>query len=372
MPDPCSMHQDLITLRHALHRQPELSGAEVDTARFIADALRATNPDTLLTDLGGHGVAAVYDSGTQGPTVMFRAELDALPITETSGDAHASERAGVAHLCGHDGHMAILMGLAAARAERGRLVLLFQPAEETGAGARAVLADPAFGALRPDFAFALHNMPGMALGSVAVAPGPASCASVGWRLAVSGREAHAAFPETGHSPAPFLAQLTQHLATLPKGTDQAMATLCHLNIGAPTFGIAPGQAVAHVTLRAVSDSGLAILEQDLRGWIAANARDLQINITRHDHFNATLNDPGAAAHVEAARQTLGLTKGTFTFPMRPSEDFGAFSTHAKCALFFLGAGKDHAALHDPAYDFPNALIAPGLAMFREILHRVTG
>ena len=92
------------------------------------------------------------------------------------------------------------------------MVLLFQPAEETGAGARAVLADPAFGVLRPDYAFALHNMPGLPLGAVAVAAGPASCASVGWRIALTGREAHAAFPETGQSPAPMLARLVRHLA----------------------------------------------------------------------------------------------------------------------------------------------------------------
>jgi metal-dependent amidase/aminoacylase/carboxypeptidase family protein len=215
-------------------------------------------------------------------------------------------------------------------------------------------------------------MPGMALGSVAVASGPASCASVGWRIALMGREAHAAFPETGISPAPFLARLTDHLATLPKGPKHAMVTLCHLNMGAPAFGIAPGQAVAHVTLRTISDSGLAALERALQDWVAAQADGLRVDITRHDHFNATLNDPAAAAHVAAARAALGLAEGDFTFPMRPSEDFGAFSAHAKCALFFLGAGEAHPALHDPAYDFPDVLIAPGVALFRTILARLTG
>jgi len=366
--DPLRMTQDLIALRHALHRQPDISGDEGKTAHMVATALRSTAPDLLVTDLGGHGVAAVYDSGQSGPTVMFRAELDALPIAEASGVAHASQRPGMAHLCGHDGHMAILMGLAGTRPARGRLVLLFQPAEEIGAGARAVLADPTFAALRPDFAFALHNMPGLPLGAVAVAAGPASCASVGWRIAVRGREAHAAFPETGLTPAPFLARLVPHLASLP---DRA-ATLCHLNMGAPTFGIAPGQAVAHVTLRSITDDGLARLEEDLTEWCAANAGGPTLDITRHDHFNATRNDPEAAEHVEAARAGLRIERAAFNFPMRPSEDFGAFSAQAKCALFFIGAGEAHPALHDPAYDFPDALIAPGLAMFREILARLTG
>jgi len=366
--DPLGMKHDLIALRHALHRQPELSGAEAGTAALITDALRGTAPDRLVTGLGGHGVAAVYDSGQPGPTVMFRAELDALPIPDASGVAHASQRPGLGHLCGHDGHMAILMGLAGTRPARGRMVLLFQPAEETGAGARAVLADPAFGVLRPDYAFALHNMPGLPLGAVAVAAGPASCASVGWRIALTGREAHAAFPETGQSPAPMLARLVRHLASLPANS----ATLCHMNMGAPAFGIAPGRAVAHVTLRSVTDDGLARLEADLAAWCAENAGGLALDISRHDHFNATLNDPEAAAHVDAARNTLGIPQAEFAFPMRPSEDFGAFSAQAKCALFFLGAGTDHPALHDPAYDFPDALIAPGQAMFRQVLAQITG
>lgn len=366
------MSLDLTALRHALHRQPDPSGQEGGTARIIVDALRATAPDRLVTGLGGHGVAAVYDSGKPGPTVMFRAELDALPITEASGVAHASERPGVAHLCGHDGHMAILTGLAGTRPQRGRMVLLFQPAEENGAGARAVLADPEFTALRPDYAFALHNMPGLPLGAVAVAAGPASCASVGWRIAIAGREAHAAFPETGQSPAPFLARLVDKLAALPRGPDVAMATLCHLSMGAPAFGIAPGQAVAHVTLRSVSDAGLARLETDLQSWLDTHAGGLSVQITRHDRFNATMNDPIAAAQVNAARASLGIEHAAYTFPMRPSEDFGAFSTHAKCALFFLGAGETHPALHDPGYDFPDALIAPGVGMFDAILAQVTG
>lgn len=366
------MTDTLITLRHALHQQPEESGMEVDTARLIAERLRATGPDQLVTGLGGHGVAAVYGSGQPGPTVMFRAELDALPITEGSGVQHTSLRPGFGHLCGHDGHMAILMGLAGIQPARGRLVLLFQPAEETGTGARAVLADPRFDMLRPDYAFALHNMPGLPLGSLAVAAGAASCASVGWRIMVQGRAAHAASPETGLSPAPFLAALTTHLAALPAGEDQAMATLCHLSMGTPAFGIAPGDAVAHVTLRSRSDTGLAALESALQDWLTAAAGTLNIQVTRHDHFHATLNDAAAANHVAIAGKALGHSPAAFDLPMRPSEDFGAFSTTARCALFFLGAGKDQPALHDPAYDFPDALIAPGVALFRHILGQLTG
>jgi amidohydrolase len=366
------MTEALIALRHRLHQYPEPSGSEGETAQRIADHLRATAPDQLITGLGGHGVAAVYDSGLPGPSVMFRAELDALPIAEDSGVAHASLRAGFGHLCGHDGHMATLMGLAGVRPAKGRMILLFQPAEETGSGARAVLADPQFEMLRPDYAFALHNMPGLPLGALAVAAGPASCASVGWRVTVHGRPAHAAFPETGLSPAPFLARLIAYLAALPPGDDHAMATICHMAMGAPAFGIAPGDGVAHITLRTRSDAGLASLDAALQNWLDENAQGLRVRVTRHDQFNATWNDQAAANHVKLAAKAVGLAPAMFDLPMRPSEDFGAFSAHARCALFFLGAGENHPAMHDPAYDFPDALISPGLAVFRHILGQLTG
>lgn len=320
----------------------------------------------------------IYDSARAGPSVMFRAELDALPIPERTGLPHTSQREGVAHLCGHDGHMAILVGLgfwlARHRPESGRVILMFQPAEETGAGARAVLADPRFAALRPDWAFALHNMPGMALGSVAVTDGLASCASVGLRLRMVGCEAHAAQPETGHSPAPALASLLAGLApyAVPKvmGPEFRLATLCHVSMGAPAFGIAPAQAEAWVTLRAPDDKGLQEFESVILHLARDSALGLEFEVTRHDAFNATRNDPEAAAHVSEAVQALALSQGEIEQPMRPSEDFGAFSAETRAALFFIGAGRAHPALHNPDYDFPDALISTGVTMFSQILTQV--
>lgn len=368
----------LIGLRRALHAAPDLAGAEAATAQAIAAFLHPTAPDQVITGLGGHGLALVYDSGKPGPRILFRAELDALPIVETGLVAHHSRRAGVAHLCGHDGHMAGLAGLglmlARDRPARGCVILLFQPAEETGAGARAVLADPRFDTLRPDWAFALHNMPGLPLGAVAIAAGPASCASVGLHLHFSGHEAHAAQPETGRSPAPALARLMAGLAphALPAsmGPDFRLATLCHMRLGTPAFGIAPGEAEAHITLRTCSDAALDGFERDIRALVQDCAQGLDLTITRHDHFNATQNDPQAAALVASAANALGMAQTPFAFPMRASEDFGAFSAITRTALFFLGAGKAQPALHNPDYDFPDDLIAPGCAIFAEILRQI--
>ena len=185
---------ELTGFRQHLHRNPELSGQEAWTAAQVVAALVPLGPDRVLTGLGGHGVAAVWTAPEPGPTVLFRSELDALPIEEISQAAHRSAVPGKAHLCGHDGHSTILLGLARLiardRPARGRVVLLFQPAEEDGSGAASVLADPRFSGIRPDWAFALHNMPGYPLGHVVVAPGPANCASEGLRVVFRGRTAH--------------------------------------------------------------------------------------------------------------------------------------------------------------------------------------
>jgi amidohydrolase len=196
--------RDLVELaawRRALHREPELSGQEEATARRVEAVLAATRADRIIKGLGGHGVAAVYEGAAPGPTVMFRAELDALPIEEITGLPYRSAMPGKAHLCGHDGHMATLAALARRlgreRPGCGRAVLLFQPAEENGAGAAAVLADPRFHAIAPVHAFALHNLPGLPFGHVALDQGPVNCASRGVGVVLAGKTAHASMPEHG-------------------------------------------------------------------------------------------------------------------------------------------------------------------------------
>lgn len=186
---------DLIGFRHELHRFPEISGEEAETARRVAAFLAPMRPDKVLTGLGGHGVAAVFAGEGQGPTLLFRSEIDALPILELTDVPYKSEISGKGHLCGHDGHSTILAalgrGLSRERPKRGRVVLMFQPAEENGAGAAAVIADPRFAEIRPDLSFSLHNMPGMPLGHAALMAGVVNCASRGMRIALTGRTAHA-------------------------------------------------------------------------------------------------------------------------------------------------------------------------------------
>lgn len=372
----------LTGLRHALHQIPEVSGAEEKTAAYIATYLRAYAPDRLLTGLGGHGVAAVYDGAADGPTVMIRCELDGLPIEELSDQPYRSTHAGRGHLCGHDGHMtmvaALAEDLAAKRPARGRVVLMFQPAEETGKGAPAVVADPAFGEIAPDYAFSLHNLPGLAVGQIALCSGPANCASRGMRIRLSGRTSHAAAPQDGVSPAGAMAQLLPGLVALGGGTDlgpdYALVTLTHARLGEATFGIAPGEGEVWATLRTVNDTRMARLIEEataLVGKVCAE-QGLGHEISFDDVFEACTNNPEAVAVLQKACERVGLGVAMQDRPQRWSEDFGQFGKGAKAAMFWLGSGEDQPQLHNPDYDFPDAAIPVGAGLFRAVVSELLG
>lgn len=373
---------ELSDWRRALHEHPELSGAEHQTAATVATAMAELGADEVVTGLGGTGVAAIFSGAEPGPTVLFRAELDGLPIAETSDLPHRSQVAGRGHMCGHDGHMTILAGLgrllARQRPARGRAILLFQPAEETGAGAAAVLADPRFAALRPDWAFALHNMPGLPFGQVALRPGPMACASAGLRAILIGRTAHAAAPETGLSPTGAVARLIPALTGLGPGGDLVpgfrLATLTHLRIGAPVFGISPGEAELWLTLRALLEGDMRALMAEAKELLTAEARSagLSLSLCVHESFAACFNNPDASAAIARAVQATGIACTETGLPMRASEDFGRFSEVGKTAMFLIGSGAEHPVLHAPDFDFPDGLIAPGVQVFHQILRDLLG
>lgn len=372
----------LTQLRRSLHRMPELSGAEAGTAEHIVKTLAGYRPDRVLTGLGGDGVAAVFDSGVEGPTVLFRAELDGLPIAELPGVAWGSEIEGRGHLCGHDGHMAILCGLGSRMADqpplRGRVVLMFQPAEETGAGAAAVIADPDFAAIVPDYAFALHNLPGVPLGHVGVRGGAFNFASEGLAIRLTGKTAHASQPEAGVSPAAVMCALISVLPGLPArlgiAPQDALVTLVHAELGEAAFGIAPGEAEVWATIRSISDPIQAQLMAEAEVLARSLAEDagLAVEFRLSDCFAACHNDAEASALVEAAMGAEGLSRSPVGLPFRWSEDFGRFGSVSKAALFVLGAGEGHPRLHNPDYDFPDALIPLGVRLFERVARTLCG
>jgi amidohydrolase len=373
---------DLIAFRRELHRFPEISNEEKETAERVCAFVEATGPSEIITNLGGHGVAAVYDSGVEGPTVLFRSELDALPIEELTDIPHRSEVPGKSHMCGHDGHTAILAALARQFGRqgpaRGRVVLMFQPAEETGNGAAGVVADPRYDAIRPDFSFSLHNLPGSPLGHVHLRPGVVNCASRGMRILLEGKTAPSSMPETGISPMWAIATLMPALSQLGGGSfeddDFAMATVTHACMGEAVFGIAPGHAVVRVTLRTRLDDRMADLCANAEALAreAASRNGLTMTFDYHEIFVASINAEEAVEHLRVALDAEGISHDEERLPMRASEDFGIFGHSSKSAMLFLGSGIDLPQLHNPDYDFPDDLIEIGSRIFMRTARNLLG
>jgi len=381
----------LQSLRQALHQSPEISGEEVETAARITQELTRAGADRVWTGLGGHGVAAEFCGQQDGPTVLIRCELDALPIPEISQAPYRSQIEGKGHLCGHDGHMVMVLGVALAlktRPATGRVILLFQPAEETGAGAAAVINDPRWPELRPDFAFAYHNVPGRPLGEIGLCPGVSNCASRGMKIRFGGKTSHAAAPEDGVSPAGMIADLMQSLPVLGPGGDMgadfALATLTHAQLGEASFGIAPGAGELRMTLRSQTDARMDRLVQEAEAQLeralakaaqqaGGRAEHVSATVTWHDVFLATVNDDRAITIASTAAAALGLSTCSMGQPMRWSEDFGRFGLDgAKAAMVFIGSGEAQPQLHNPNYDYPDGLTPTGVALLVEIVDQLLG
>lgn len=373
---------ELVALRRKLHQQPELSGEEAQTAEEIASQLSALGADEVVRNLGGHGVAAIFDSGLSGKTVLFRAELDALPITETSGVPWSSEVDGKGHLCGHDGHMTILLALgrllARKRPKTGRCILMFQPAEEDGSGAKAVVADAQFKAISPDYAFAIHNEPGLPFGYVGIKDGLINCASRGLAISLCGRTSHAAEPELANSPITLMPEIIAMLEGLGQGgvldDDFTLSTITHISAGEKTFGITPGDATIYVTLRAAQDALIGQLQTQAEASVSALAKhhNMTVRYEVFDDFAASLNDAEAVTIACQAMDSVGVAYGQEGVPMRASEDFGAFGWGAKAAMLCLGPGDSYTALHQPDYDFEDGLIPIGAKIFERIARDILG
>ncbi|MBN7810020.1 amidohydrolase [Algoriphagus sp. H41] len=363
----------LIQLRHTLHQFPEIALEEGKTARRILDFFAPLGADRTIKGLGGTGLAFVFRGKKPGKRLLFRCELDALPIEDLKPSDHQSQIPGKGHLCGHDGHMAIVCGLgetlSKSRPESGEVVLLFQPAEETGDGAKAILDDPRFAEIRPDAAFALHNLPGYPLHQIVMRAGTFAAGSTGMTVSLTGKTSHSAHPEAGINPAQALANLIQRLPRLPQDLPgYALLTLIHAELGSLAFGTSAGKAGLSMTLRAFDQAELerliALVKREAK--IEAEKAGLKLDFHFVESFAVSKNDPDLYPMVEQAANNLGLSVVEKPDPFRWSEDFGLFSQICPAFLFGLGAGENCPQLHEGAYDFPDELIGTGVGVFEEL------
>ena len=368
----------LTSIRRYLHKNPELPECEFGTAQYIAAQLSEFGPSRLLEDLGGTGIIAVFDSGKEGPTVLFRSELDALPIQEVNDFEYRSERENVSHKCGHDGHMATLLGLAEAISQKppriGRVMLLFQPAEEIGAGAERVLGDSRFEELYPiDYTFAFHNLPGFPLGEVLVRTGPFTAAVKSLIIKLEGKTSHAGEPENGINPALAIAHILQTTQKMSVPNTQAedfsLLTPIHVNMGSLAYGVSAGYGEVHLTLRTWTENTMRQLSAKLIQYLSdlALSHGLRLETEWTNVFRTNSNNEEAVDIIQQAAEDCGLLVTPREQPFKWGEDFGAFTQRFRGAMFGMGAGEHCPALHNPDYDFPDELLEHGVRMYQRIM-----
>jgi len=370
-------YEELVKLRRKLHRNPELAGNEINTSDTIKNFINRFNPDEIITGIAGNGVAFVFKGNHKGKTILFRSELDALPIDEQNNFEYKSSVENVAHKCGHDGHMSILSGLASLfeteKPEKGKVMILFQPAEEIGRGANAVLNDNKFSSLKPDYVFALHNLPGFPVGSVILKPGIFAAASKGMIVKLYGKTSHASEPENGVTPTPAVASIIQKLPMIPKNilaqNKFGLVTVIHVRIGDVAFGTTPGYAEIMITLRTYDDESMNLIVSECEKIIKEESEKygLKHSIEWTEEFPSSVNDGECVSVIKECSERLNMNVVEIDQPFKWSEDFGHFLNKYKGALFGIGSGEDHPDLHNPDYDFPDEIIKPSVELFYSIM-----
>lgn len=374
------MLQDIIAFRKELHQFPELSGKEASTAQRVKNFCEKFHPTKIIENFGHSGLAVIYDFDGKGKTIMIRCELDALPIHEENNFTHRSTIQGISHKCGHDGHMAIVVGLIGYIKQKsfqgGKIVLLFQPAEETGKGAKAILDDPKFENIKPDYVLALHNIPGVPLHTIIALKNNFSPSVQSLAIELIGKESHASEPENGINPAVAISNLIQKFETFQnpdlEHSDFALLTPVHLDMGKKAYGISAGKGSLHYTIRTRTEHAMSGLVEKIEKTLNQISKQykLKSKIDWFEYFPSTKNDDYCNQLIINAAEKNNFPIQRRKLPFKFGEDFGWFSQRFPSAMFGLGAGEDSPALHHAEYDFPDELIPTGIRMFASIIEQI--
>jgi amidohydrolase len=367
--------QRLTDLRRDLHRRPELGFQEERTKARVADHLRALG----LEVHEGVGVVAVLRAGQGNRAIALRADMDALPIHEATSHGYRSENDGVMHACGHDGHMAMLLGAAERLAKDpdfdGTVVFLFQPNEEHGLGARAMIETGVLERFPVDEVYAIHNFPGAPLGQVLTRPGLICSSESLFEITITGQGGHASMPQVGVDAITVGAELVQALQTivsrkLSPGAGAVVSVTQFLTDG--QRNVLPGHATLKGDARARGGEDRAAIERFIRqiaSGIAA-AHGVRIEVSFNTEFIETMNAGAPTEAVVRAARDSGLDTIANCQPMSFSEDFAHFSAAVPGCFLLLGNGTDGAhgqPLHAADYDFNDALLPIGTALWTQLV-----
>ena len=370
---------ELETIRRDIHAHPELSYEEQRTADVVAQCLTDWGIP-VVRGLGVTGVVGIIKSGTSDRAIGLRADMDALPMQELNTFEHASRHAGKMHACGHDGHTAMLLGAAHYLSQNrnfdGTVYLIFQPAEEGGAGARRMIEDGLFDKFPMDAVYGMHNWPGIKAGTFAVVPGPMMASSNEFRVVVKGKGAHAAQPHRGIDPVMVAVQIAQAWQTIisreKNPLDTAVLSITQIHAGSAT-NVIPNEAVLIGTVRTFSTGVLDLIERrmnEIAGGVAAGF-GAGIDFTFKRNYPPLVNDAEKTAFaIEAMRAVVGPDNvNADVEPTMGAEDF-AFMLQAKPGCYvFIGNGEgEHrlgghglgpCQLHNGSYDFNDQLLPIG-------------
>ena len=375
-----ALHSSMIEWRRDFHQHPELSFEETRTAALVAARLREFGLDPV-EGIGGTGVVAVVDNGKPGPSIALRADMDALPMEDEGGKDWRSTTAGVAHACGHDGHTAALLGVARHLAEEppasGRVVLIFQPAEENGLGARAMIADGLLDRFPFDEVYAFHNMPLIAPGQAGLRTGPTLNGYIVWEIEVEGVGGHGAAFFKATDPLQAAARLAAEISSIVgrylDPAESGLVTVCSLQAG-NSHNIIPASARLSGTLRALKPEVQALLYDRLERACAGIAAltGCSIACKRLAEVPPCVNAPeGVERMATACAEVLGeanVIRDHAPFPF--TDDFALFLEAAPGAYLFLG--QDSVMCHNPAYDFDDALLTVAASIFTTLVRQRLG
>ena len=370
--------ESLVALRHDLHTHPELGLSEVRTSDVVARELTALG-FAVHRGLGKTGVVGTLKAGTSTRTLGLRADIDALPIHETTGLAYASKTPGKMHACGHDGHTTMLLGAARQLARRknfdGTVHLIFQPAEENFGGADLMIKDGLFKLFPCDAVFAAHNEPGIPVGNFGFREGPLMAAVETVEITVHGKGGHGAQPETTVDPIVAAASLVMALQTVVSRTASPHAP-CVVTVGCFKAGevsnVIPGDAKMLVTVRYFDPVLGKLMRQRINGLADGQARSYGATATCDwtDGYPATINEAASTRFArDAAVALLGEANvHDIEKPYLGSEDFSFMLEQRPGSYLMMGNGES-ANLHNAAYNFNDAAIAPGAAYWTSLVER---
>ena len=373
------LQSEITAWRRDFHEHPELLYEVHRTAGIVSDKLKQFGCDEVVTGIGRTGVVAVIKGKTDksGKVIGIRADMDALPIEEATGAPHQSKIRGAMHACGHDGHTAILLGAAKYLAETrnfdGTAVMIFQPAEEGGAGAEAMLKDGLLERFGVQEVYGLHNMPGIPVGNFALRPGPLMAAADRFDIQIEGKGGHAARPHEGIDTLLVACQVVTALQSIVARNvnplESAVVSVCSIQAG-NTFNVIPQHARLLGTVRTLTDEVRDLCETRIRAVVESvcAAYGATVKIEYNRGYPVTRNHPEQAdflARIAAQVGGEGAVDADVT-PLMGAEDFSYMLEQRPGAYIFLGNGNT-AGVHHPAYDFNDEAIPYGVSLWAKVV-----